>query len=601
MSSRAAHVLAYSLLAGCGSSELALIVPDLPDAVDRVAIAFVQDGEWLASTGLLPIEFSSPARFAIDGAVEDGAEAHLFGYAESELSGALPADPSVLESVRVQRAARGQKHLPPPALYAQGIVDDSRAALDATRTPSFPLTASWLPDCGADETGYVVGVSCARRSCAPRVELGACSLGFDLTDCLLESARIDAEIDAVGGFAIDRQGAGLGDCAEREAPSGTALALDCDGHADERCLIDVRDSTDSEISVDVDRLVVRPGLNGNRMGRWDEESGAIRGLVARDDRIFVHHRPTAFGSCPPSSQGDALSIIDAANLAELMQVALPICVSTMALDPGGEGVVLVGEGADGPRLLRVDAAAQIVADLLLPTELSQPPIRAAGLASHLDPPRLGVVLAEPEPFTGTIDPMGEVLRLDPDTLEITGALTASLPNPEHLVFLADGRAALADDLEDELVIVNWSTMILEHRWGMRTIDAIEPRRTAQVYEHPESRRIFFSHAGEFDAGLVPVRTMDGFVEPTRVIPEREGHPIGIGPWPLDPNLLVVGYFMTKGELEAYLTLYDVTERRYHLGAIPVGRGHIRYVSADGSGRVWMALPWTGEILRVTPR
>jgi hypothetical protein len=173
--------------------------------------------------------------------------------------------------------------------------------------------------------------------------------------------------------------------------------------------------------------------------------------------------------------------------------------------------------------------------------------------------------------------------------------------PEHLVRLHDSRAAFVEDREDEIYIIDWATMNLQSRSGIRTLSAIQPRRTAHLYEHVPSDRVFVSHAGEDDSGLIPIRLSDLWVEPTRVSVGHLGHPIAVGAWPLDPDRLLVGDFIEGGDWAAHLSVYDVSDVRYLYGSVPVGRGHMRFLSQDTQGRVWAALPWSGEVLRITPK
>lgn len=72
---------------------------------------------------------------------------------------------------------------------------------------------------------------------------------------------------------------------------------------------------------------------------------------------------------------------------------------------------------------------------------------------------------------------------------------------------------------------------------------------------------------------------------------------------IDPELLrFVGdgraAFVDEEEDDVYVL---VAARRFRFGAVSLGVGAARHFAADGQGRTWAALPWTGEVIRVTPR
>src|SRR5262249_40423631 len=83
--------------------------------------------------------------------------------------------------------------------------------------------------------------------------------------------------------------------------------------------------------------------------------------------------------------------------------------------------------------------------------------------------------------------------------------------------------------------------------------------------------------------------------------ERDLSIITLSFWPKAavPTLLVGA--TSQGTWRALAGLFDLEAQRFRPGLIDVGHGVINRIRDDGKGRLLVLLPWSAELVRLTPR
>lgn len=601
--SRSLSVLLFAAL-GCGPSELTLLVPDLPPTVRHLAVVARSADRRVDATALLPVGEGGGHRVSLASPVSDGATVHLFGFEAATLEGVLPADLSLVEGTPLGVATDRGPALPRPDFHAEARVLDSTIPLAPSAPPGFGVTASWLPACSPLPAPPVVDLACALRACTVAFAQDGCAVSLDPSSCILAPVRLSGRIDAAGSFELRSEGVGLSSCVPTQTRAGPLFELACRRSDDEPCSVRGYDPASPEFGFDLDRIELESVSGYPIDHQIDQEEGAIRGLVVRDDRVYVHHRQGSPRYCVAGEHRDRVSVLDAQSTSLLLGFDVSICVTGLAADPAGEGVLVFGLGPEGPELQRFSAAGELVLVRVLASAHESGggrfPLRSANLVSDPGTRWLGALVPRVRPDDSFYHQGALVLRLDPVSLVPTGTVTRLSGHFEQLLRLSDGRAAVVEEEEDELHLIGWPSMAVERTLGLRTLNAIEPRRVSHLYEHAAAGRLLLSHVKESNAGLVPIRTDGGAVESLRLVYEAAGHPFGLGPWPPDPRFALASYLVTQDDHRAYLTLYELEPGRYRFGARAIGRGPARFVTADRHGRVWAALPWAGEVVRVNP-
>ncbi|MFO0724040.1 MAG: hypothetical protein U1E65_09675 [Myxococcota bacterium] len=149
-------------------------------------------------------------------------------------------------------------------------------------------------------------------------------------------------------------------------------------------------------------------------------------------------------------------------------------------------------------------------------------------------------------------------------------------------------------------VANFSVFSLRTGVAEREISAITDRgrETFQPIVVPASGQIVLPERGE--VYLVDPMSND----PLHV---RGGAPLeqyvtGVV-WPKDPRLVLLGGMRPTDsrEFEAIVAFFDTRQGRLLPPAYVVGPGLVGKMLVDEGGRIWLHLPWTGRVTRLTPR
>jgi hypothetical protein len=120
--------------------------------------------------------------------------------------------------------------------------------------------------------------------------------------------------------------------------------------------------------------------------------------------------------------------------------------------------------------------------------------------------------------------------------------------------------------------------VLLHPGSERTVVSVTSE-TGGIYAFDGARR-FLARAGDF-----------GLAEDAWAM----------APWPKDPGLVLVGLSGSQGARTASVALVDPVVGRFLPASLAIGRGPPGRMVADAKGRIWVPLPWTGNVVRIAPR
>lgn len=577
-----------------------MVLVELPGEVAHVAVVVMEGAQLLASTPLLPAPLDGRLRAELSAPAEEGSNLHLFGFTEQQLDALLPEPIGPARETPLRLASSDEPALPPPRFHASERLASGASTLRVGPAPELGLTAAWLGDCPPLPSSPLLGVSCALRPCTPTVKARQCELELGLDTCLNLPTRILGKRDPAGEVGVRLEGEGLLGCEPRARVEAGQARFDCTRADGVACPIHLLDPAAPEFRVQLDRVRLEPDSGAEPTYPFHTEPETLRGLVVRGEHVYVHHRSEALYGCAGGPAGDRFSVLGADQLELRRSEPFSACVVSVAADPAGDGILVLSlEGATA-RIHRLDAQLAPTEARDLPASTPTHQLRPVQLSTRVDAGWIGVLLARHQVGGERLLDGATVLRLDPASLAVTASVTRERVVPDALLHVGSGRVALIDEEEDDVYLLDELQLAVEQRLRLRTESSSTRRIVSSSHWHQPSNRLFVGHVSTIDMGLIPVELGRGATESVRVIFEHRGAPMDMGPWPLDPELMLVAYIRPELPLEGYLTLYDPRQARFRLGATPLGLGAARFLQADLAGRVWAALPWSGEVVRVTP-
>jgi hypothetical protein len=190
---------------------------------------------------------------------------------------------------------------------------------------------------------------------------------------------------------------------------------------------------------------------------------------------------------------------------------------------------------------------------------------------------------------------GVLATFDADTLEDRGSVASSFPLDMHaMTSLGDRAFALINDGRREVVRADLAANEIA---GVTAI----PRDTARnatlhdiIHHAPTDRLLVGSmgyadlYVGRFGDELAPVVSWERDLAVTTAVT-----------WPLDQGLILAGA-LTMGDWRAALVFFDPLAGRFLPGVHEIGHGAVGELVVDREDRIWVLLPWSAELLKVTP-
>lgn len=537
--------------------------------------------EPFASSGALPL-FSSPDSDVVVAGFDDDAIAPLLE------AGISPTDRTI------EVAAPCAPELTPR--WAARIDDDDRLT---TFTSLPPLTIAGLedvcPDLPAED--ITVDVDCREQICLKSVSRSGCLYEFDLSGCAL--GTIGARLQPDGSMCVLPQT--LDGCEADPSPTDALGGLDCELPLDELvldCNVDLLTVPPAPPWSEVLRTTVVEIPTRSWRGNWVSndliEHTELFDVVATSEAVFVTHLTDPNGRAHCAKADDdptTLARFDLETGAKIDAAPTLTCLHQLRRDADGfAGVYFDDTNHFG--VARFDANGVLTSSSTLGGRLptTSYDIGRLDYAAELD--RL-VLLARSETD-------GVALVIVPDDLTIEREVTFPYETCRELS--VDGTTAVitcapafmpADiirfDIRDGRTIEEGTFVpgrIIRSAFSFTDLYAPGGDPVIAVTRDLRSIRTWgggdqFGSAGHYES----------YAEPGR-----------LGPWRPDSSLvLVTGMKLANEDGPPYNTinLYDRTHRRLRPGTWSVGESVIAGLSWDDNDRLWLLLPMTGELVRIT--
>lgn len=576
-------VVGLGLLAACAApAARTLEVEQLPASVTHLLVVGLDDaGEVVGGTGVVPVVGARAEAFAeLPGAV--AYEVHGFSAAALASVAPLPSE-EVLRAALVRAARDGEVVLPPATWWVR--FDEDGAASGEARPRA--LTADWLPACPRRvPEGSALAMSCANAECTPRLTQVGCALRLDATSCALGAT--EGTVRARGEVVLER--ADLpGVCAEVEAAQGVALSLDCATARGERCRLDVVTAT-APPPLEVATAALAPGASFfDPINNPRPPVGFLVGLAPLGAEVLVARldAPWVWWDCRPERRA-WVDVVDASSLAVTRTATAPGCTMRGVPDPLRRGMLVLVGGQPGGLAL-IGPQGQVLRQVSFDAAVRRP--SEAPLALLATTSRVVVALTS---FDGS--ETSTLIELDPLSLEARDHTTVA-DRVEVLGLGVDGEVLVLTDDVDTLLTLDAELVLREPRplWDLCSEGfRVKP---AVLFPYAPTRTLVLPSLDDQAQALFLLET-SGSCAPV-VFPGAPRDVTALAVWPPDPELVLVGLLAARSR--GSLALLEARRRRWVGGELPLGLGPLDLATPGDAGRVWLLAPWTGTLVRVTPR
>lgn len=589
---RSTTVLATALaLFSCKGT--AVVDVDVPEETAWVAVVTVDEsGEVLEATPLLPWHATDPLPLI----TRSTGTTLLLGFSAAQLE-TLGAEVDDSPLVPVKGCRQG---LPAP-LWTRRWFDGALRSHDG---PTPPLTAPWLTSLCPDLSGSAVRVDadCFETRCEPRVRwTGRCALELDLGSCGL--GVVPASVDASGAVCADFSAAGW--ACEPVADPVAQAAYACLEPAPCEIHVHAGEPPTAPFELAKTQLVedAEPYLPGtlDRLGVLQTDTladGYLLELLVLPDAVVVSRSvDLPVGACfPGDARPGALVFLDPESLLPVRTTTAPRCLRRMVPDEAGG---FVGAYVDGNELLlgRFDERGSLTSSVPMDPRQEagpgEPRLVRAGVDRVLEMLEIGsrlVVLlgnSTGDSFLFTFDAvtLGPLLRA-----QIRSATSAMLSTGDTVV-------ATARNLEQEIAWLDVTTAneVAVERLPWRDL----PRETDSLLSlHAVRGELLVT--GTPPPALFLLSPM-GPVRARAMIFDRDAFVVTMASWP-GRSVFVSALAQEEGGRWSSLgALFDPARGRFLPGTWPLGDGVVGRIRSDDRGRLWLLLPWSGEVIRLTPR
>lgn len=576
-------VLGVAMLAACAAPEARTLEVDaLPASVAYLLVVGLDDaGEVVGGTGLVPVVGGRADAF---GELPGAASLEVYGYGVGTLAPVAPLPSEAVLRASLVRAARDSEVVLPPATWSTRFDEDDGPRGEARARA---LTADWLPPCPRRvPEGSALAMSCANAECTPRLTQVGCALRLDAVSCALGAA--EGTVRARGEVVLET--AELpGVCAEVEAAEGVALSLACTTARGERCRLDVVTAT-APPALEVATAPLSPGASFfDPINNPRPPVGFLVGLAPLGREVLVARldAPWVWWDCRPERRA-WIDVVDASTLAVTRTATAPGCTMRGVRDPLGRGLLALVGGQPGALVL-IGPQGQVLRQVPFDAAVRRP--SEAPLALLATDSRVVVALTA---FDGSES--STLIELDPRTLEARGSAVLR-DRVEVLGLGVDGEVLVVTDAVDTLLTLDAGLTLREPRplWDLCSEGfRLKP---AVLFPFAPTRTLVLPSLDEQSQALFLLET-SGACAPV-VFPGAPRDVTALATWPSDPGVVLVG--LLDARTRGSLALLDVGQRRWVGGELPLGLGPLDLATPDEAGRTWLLAPWTGTLVRVTPR
>lgn len=500
-----------------------------------------------------------------------------------------------------RRGAGGSRVLLAAGLAIGPVGLSALLACDVSR----PVRSELEPSCAAFPTELTVASDCDVRQAALRVTQTGCAIALTITGA--DRVELEGRLEGDGQLVLE-PGNALG-CAEIPPRTEALRSIQC-ARSGNPCTYDLQPVTVPRPLV-VDQLAVveapfqAPGkvaTHGVRpLDELHPRAGYLQGLVVLGpDLAWVATASGAYATVDCRGTEPAQVVrVDGSDrgLARGPARTAPPCLVELTRDPLDPLRFLGVSGGPQVRLHRFDAEGRLLASVDAPALAS----REAG--QHVVV--IGLVAGE------TVDTLGLVVSTRDKQLEswlvtlrsdTLAAVRVSQPGPTPVratTPVVRGRVFTADHTTGAVLPFHAADLGFDPAF---TLDVVGGPTDDAGYLglHAASGRLLISTTGDESVVYVADERSSPFIRGYARFYERDARPWASASWPPDDGQMVVGMTESEAPFGAYLARLVIEERRFLPGATPIGRGAVRAIETDARGQLWVLLPWTGELLRITP-
>ncbi|MCK6547130.1 hypothetical protein L6R52_14870 [Myxococcota bacterium] len=587
--SRFAGQLALVGLVATACAEPSLTIVAAPaDGVEWLATVWLDaTGAGLGSTGLVRWSPDAPLRGDFDTTSADIARVVLVGYSSDALRAAGVAPTDALTDARILVAPPTDPLIPTPTWSAAGAVHDG--LVEAAATSMIPeLTAAWLPRCPTLIPPGVearVDVGWADLFCATTLEQKGCSLEGDegLAGCGLPFTR--ATIDGRGRGTSDR-------CALVAPREGSVAAISCDDGT--RGDVYLPDQPDPFVFEEVSILDV-PFTPTNSIVRAPIAGFVTGAAITGDEVAIVSHDGRVVGLPCVSPEPTSIHFFDLEFLLPAGRVPAPACLTSIVETPDRSGFFGLF-GTSTFHVGRFDASGALVA--------------TATVAGPTTATHYAVDLVVTEDGRRVVAAFAQSSAMISGRLAVFDAATLA---PERVVELGENVFALHATEGSEVVVganpdetLHWVDAATGGTTVTFSVASNRPvPNTPQFLTHlPGDPRVFVACPSQNEtrstAGAVHLASADaGWI--AAVVPwDRETAPSAMAPWPLDDAHILATLVSRDGTWDTTIAVVDPVDLRVLPGQTKIGRGPVSVIRTDARDRLYLVLPWSAKLVRVTP-
>jgi hypothetical protein len=575
------------LVPACAEPSLTIVAAPSASVEWLATVWLDANGASLGSTGLERWAPGAPLRGAFDTSSPDIARVVLVGYSSAELVAAGVPVGDALSDARIVLAAPADPLIPTPTWSAAGSVHDGLVEVAAT-TMIPELTAAWLPRCPMLIPPGVqahVDVGWADLYCENELEQRGCTIeaADGLADCGLPFTSV----------TVDGRGRGRsGTCALAEPRSGSIVAIACDDGT--RGDLYLPSQPDPFVFEELSLLDV-PFAPTSSLVRAPVSGYVWGATIVGDELAVVSHDGRVVGVPCTSPEPTSILFYDLEFLLPAGRAVGPACLTSIVAMPDGAGFFGI-YGTSSFHVGRFDASGALVATATItgPTTADH---YVLDLVVTRDRRRVVAVLSQ------TAEPIGGLLAvLDATTLAVERivdageTIYAALPT-------AGSEVVIASNPDDRIDFIDVATGRSALHFSIASNRPV-PGTPVFLAQLPDDPRVFIASPSQSHdrdpAGAIHLGSADaGWI--AAIVPwDRKTMPSAMAAWPAADERVLATLVSRDGTWETTIALVDPLDLRVLPGQTTIGRGPVSLILRDARERLYLLLPWSAKLVRVTP-
>jgi hypothetical protein len=314
------------------------------------------------------------------------------------------------------------------------------------------------------------------------------------------------------------------------------------------------------------------------------EAGYAFGMAVLGDRVVVAGGSgTGVESCREVQDTPQLLFFDLSTLSLIETATAPPCLTKLVADPSGDGFIAnYREPAAAEwRLGHFDRHGHRSASV---SQGISDDFEALAMRALSNPPRVLSLFG----FGGVGTQLGLQIH-DPTTLALSQSVSVSGESKSWSMGV-DGLGRVVLPFRGNLNFLSLSSARFEERRMLMIVPGLalfEPVALGDAVYVGSERTVHVSRS----AGSIARESFEG-ATPTIV---------ALLEFPPGSGQLVAGGVSTPGHgYTAVIMRFDTRSGRFAHGIDQVGGGVLSHLEVDHAGRLWALLPWSGELLRLTP-